>query len=241
MAARHGHRRLTVSAPVLVLVTLTSRDPGDPAHEVRERHLRALRSAGLTPVCVAAPEVEAVLGVCAAAYLPGTDYVPETLDEDDGEAGAHRAGMRWDPAKVEADLAVLRLAWERRLPVLGVCGGMQAMAILGGGTLRMASGDAHRSARGEHAVRLVPGSLAANAFGGVGEVAANSFHRQVVERVPDGLRDSGRAVADGAIEALEADRAEHPFWLGVQWHPELLADPRPFAALARAAADAGAT
>lgn len=218
-----------MAAP-LVLVTLASRDPDDLVHEVRERHLRALRDAGLTPVCVAAPEVDAVLERCSAAYLPGTDYVPASLAEDG--AAADRRGMPWDPAKVRADLAVLRSAWKWRLPVLGVCGGMQAMAILAGGTLRFADGDAHRSVAEEQGVRLEPGSLAAEAFGAT-EVLANSFHRQIVER--PGLHASGHA-ADGVVEALEADRAVHPFWLGVQWHPELLGDGRPFAALAEAAA-----
>lgn len=224
-------------ASVLVLVTLASRDPDDLSHEVRERHLRALRAAGLTPVAVAGSasqsELAEVLDACGAAYLPGTDHVPARLGED-GAEGAAAAGMTWDPWKVRADLAVLRLAWERRVPVLGVCGGMQAMAILAGGTLRLRDDDAHRSVAADHAVALEPGSLAADAFATT-RVAANSFHRQVVERAPAGLVVSGRARVDGTVEALEADRAVHPFWLGVQWHPELRSDPRPFTALARAA------
>jgi len=224
----------------LVLVTLSSRDPDDLSHEVRERHLRALRGAGLVPVAVAGSagegELAEVLGACVAAYLPGTDYVPGSLGE--GEAASARAaaaaGMPWDPSKLRGDLSVLRLAWRARTPVLAVCGGMQAMALLAGGTLRVDPEGAHRS--GAHPVRLVLGSLASRAFGGEAEVAANSLHRQVVER--PGLRVSGRA-PDGTIEAVEAPGGEHPFWLGLQWHPELLEDPRPYAALARAALSAG--
>lgn len=224
----------------LVLVTLSSRDPDDLAHEVRERHLRALRGAGLVPVAVAGSasegEVEAVLDVCVAAYLPGTDYVPSAAGEDEAasRAGAVAAGLPWDPWKVRADLLVLRSAWRRRLPALGICGGMQAMAILGGGTLRPAGDDGHQSVPAEHGVRLEPGSLAARAFAGAEVVEGNSYHRQVLDRPPGGLRVAGRA-GDGVVEAVEAPAAVHPFWLGLQWHPELLGDGRPFAALARAA------
>jgi len=231
---------MPVGLSALVLVTLSSHDPDDLAHAVRERHLRALRSAGLAPVAVAGSasetEVEAVLERCDAVYLPGTDYVPNALGEDEAtsRAGAATAGLVWDPWKVRADLLALRAAWRRRLPTLGVCGGMQAMAILAGGTLRAADGDAHRSLADDHPVRLVPGTLAADAFGGATTVVANSYHRQLVDRPPAGLRVCGRAEADGAVEAIEAPTREHPFWLGVQWHPELLGDDRPFAALAAA-------
>lgn len=226
----------------LVLVTLASRDPDDLAHEVRERHLRALREAGLVPVAVAGSASEAelasVLDACGAVYLPGTDYVPGTLEEDEAasRAGATASGLAWDGWKVRADTLVLRAAWRRRMPALGVCGGMQAMAILAGGTLRPAGGDAHRAVAEGHEVRIEPGTLAAWVFGGAGTVAANSYHRQVVDRPPPGLRISGRA-PDGHVETLEAPLDEHPFWLGLQWHPELLEDGRPFTALAVAVAD----
>lgn len=224
----------------LVLVTLSSSKPDDLSHEVRERHLRALRRAGLVPVAVAGTasqaEVERVLDSCAAVYLPGTDYVPGEVDEAEtaSRAGAATAGLAWDRWKVRADESVLRAAWRRRLPALGICGGMQAMVILAGGTLRAAVDDGHRSVAGDHEVRLEPGTLAAAAFEGAEAVAANSYHRQVTDRPPTRLRVSGRA-RDDVVEAVEAPREEHPFWLGLQWHPELLADGRPFAALAEAA------
>jgi putative glutamine amidotransferase len=136
---------------------------------------------------------------------------------------------------VRADFAVIALAWERGLPTLGVCGGMQAMVVYAGGTLRAGTAaevTAHADrAAGERAV-LTEGSLAARVLEGGAE--PNSFHRQVVDEVAPPLRVTGRA-ADGVIEAVEAPRDAHPFWLGLQWHPELLGDARPFSALARAA------
>ena len=63
--------------------------------------------------------------------------------------------------------------------------------------------------------------------------AINHHHVQVVE-------DAGALVVaaragDGSIEAVEATRGEHPFWLGLQWHPERLGDAAPYRALAAAA------
>jgi putative glutamine amidotransferase len=228
-----------------VLVTLNGRHGDDPSHEVHERHLRMLRAAGLLPVLVTgtapADEVAELASLCDCAYLPGTDHVPTRLGEDaeTSARGAREAGLPWDPWKVAADLAVLAVAWTERLPLLGVCGGMQAMAIRGGGTLRPGTGEelaAHEDVRGGGRVALDDGSLAAEVLGRETEV--NSVHRQVVAEPPPALRITGHA-PDGVAEAIEADRAEHPFWLGLQWHPELLHDARPYGALAAAALRGG--
>lgn len=231
----------------LVFVTLSGRDPSDLAHEVRERHLAALRRAGLVPVAVAgsasAEEVAAVLDVCVAVYLPGTDFVPSWLSGDGPRAAlaAREAGLAWDPWKVRADHLVVAEAWRRRLPLLGVCGGMQAMVALAGGTLRTGTPEelrAHASVAERVSVVVDPGGLAASIFGGT--LPVNSFHRQVVDRMPPSELVVSVRADDGVVEAVEAPRAVHPFWLGVQWHPELLGDDRPFAALAAAAGVAGA-
>ena len=226
-----------------VLVTLTGEEAGgDPLVAVRERHLRPLLAAGLLPVLVPgtldASAVAELAEDCVAASLPGTDYVPTRLGEDEGaaRAGAEAAGLDWDPRKVRADLAVIALAWERRLPLLGACGGMQAMVVWAGGTLRTGTADelaVHERQPDTAPAELDPDSLAASVLGP--RTPINSFHRQVVAEVTAPLRVSGRA-SDGVSEAVEAPRDAHPFWLGVQWHPELLGDARPYRALAAAAA-----
>lgn len=223
-----------------VLVTLNS-DGEDLRHGVRERHLRMLVDAGLLPVLVpgtlGADAVVELAEGCSCAYLPGTDYVPERLGESDAEsrAGALAAGIPWDAAKVRADLAVVALAWERRLPLLGVCGGMQAMVLHAGGTLRAADAaeaEVHGRVAQPHELAVAAGTLSSATFGE--RAAVNSYHRQVVAAVPEPLVVTARD-ADGVIEAVEAPPSIHPFWLGVQWHPELLGDARPYAALAAAA------
>jgi putative glutamine amidotransferase len=227
-----------------VLVTLSGDGGEDLAHEVKERHVRMLVGAGFLPLFVTGSmpggQVDELLAESAAVYLPGTDYVPERLQEAESVSArsAAETGIPWDPWKVRADLRAVEGAWRRRLPALGVCGGMQAMVIHAGGTLRRgteAELAAHRRVVDGEPVQARSGTLAARIW--PDGATANSYHSQVVARVPEALLASAVA-PDGVIEAVEAPRAAHPFWLGVQWHPEQLGDERPFAALARAAAAA---
>ena len=131
-----------------------------------------------------------------------------------------------DPPNVLRDafeLALVRVALERRMPVLGICRGMQLLNVVRGGTLAQHLPDlelaTHRprlGTFGRHDVEVTPGSeLAAIVGTDVAEI--HSHHHQVVREVGDGLVVSARA-ADGTIEALEDPQGG--FCLGVLWHPE---------------------
>jgi putative glutamine amidotransferase len=225
-----------------VLVTANRlADAGRARHQVRESHLSALREAGLSPLIAAGPsepELRDLLDLCAAAYLPGGDYVPETRDEPEPESArkADLAGLAWDPEKVRVDLLVLREAWARRLPLLAVCGGCQAMVLFAGGTLRRCRPEElARHSGGEHVEEIAVrgGTLAESVLGR--STTTNSFHRQAIASVPEPLAASAES-SDGIVEAVEARAELHRFWLGLQWHPERLGDARPYRAL-RSAAD----
>ena len=102
---------------------------------------------------------------------------------------------------------------------------MQLLCALHGGRLHQhlddLDADPHHRALpagyARHVVALTPGSLAARAAGGESVDVASHHHQGVAESGPK-LRVTGRAPADGAIEAVE-DPAR-PFLLGVLWHPE---------------------
>jgi putative glutamine amidotransferase len=218
-----------------VLVTMGAE--GGERHYVGEAHLGALRAVGLLPVLVPGTvddeALDRLADLARAVYLPGGDWVPERLGDDaDPRSAAAAAGLEWDPHKVRADLALLRRAAARGLPVLGVCGGMQAMAIAAGGELRVGGPDeiARHADGGRHGVRTEAHTRAAALLGP--ELETSSHHRQLVAGA-GALRVSAHA-ADGTPEAVE--RPGDPLWLGVQWHPERDGDPRPFRALAEAAA-----
>lgn len=119
---------------------------------------------------------------------------------------------------------LLRRAWRERTPILGICRGAQLINVIRGGTL-------HRDLMAFYAevpnpstvlprkrVRVEPQSHLARALG-VSECAVNSLHRNAVARVGDGLRVVARE-GSGLVQAIES--VDHPFCIGVQWHPEYL-------------------
>jgi putative glutamine amidotransferase len=131
------------------------------------------------------------------------------------------------PVQEERDayeLALVRAAIERRMPVLGICRGMQILNVAYGGSIEQHLPDVvghedHRHTPGtfsDHEVDLEAGSLAARAAGAE-RTAVKSHHHQGVREIGDGLVVTGRS-EDDAVEALEDPSC--PFVLGVLWHPE---------------------
>jgi putative glutamine amidotransferase len=174
-------------------------------------------------------------------------------DVDPAYWGAERHPMtEVDPVRDEAELLLTRAALELDLPMLGVCRGLQVMAVAAGGTLHqhlpdLLGHDRHRaaagtdplaadaSAFGRHDVVTRAGSRAHDLLGA--RLTVNSFHHQAVDD-PGGFTAVGWCPDDQVVEVIE-----HPsltFALGVQWHPERTCDLRVFAALAEAAADRSA-
>ncbi|CCG09216.1 gamma-glutamyl-gamma-aminobutyrate hydrolase family protein [Pararhodospirillum photometricum] len=144
------------------------------------------------------------------------------------------------------ELALLKGVLTRDLPVLGICGGQQLLAVALGATLHQHIPDAVPGALAHeqpnprteagHNVTVVPGTLLHSIVGQT-TVAVNSAHHQAVATVPDTLVVNARA-ADGVIEGIEDPQGR--FRLGVQWHPEYHitpADTALFTALVAAAGD----
>ncbi|MDD3193480.1 MAG: gamma-glutamyl-gamma-aminobutyrate hydrolase family protein [Oscillospiraceae bacterium] len=136
-----------------------------------------------------------------------------------------------EPRRDAQDIALLRAAREKSLPTLGICRGFQLMAVAFGGDLyqdleREAGKEAHflttlpRNAV-SHQVVLEKGSRLRKIFG-VEQMGVNSLHHQGVCRLPDeGVRTA--LSEDGVTEAIEFSGG-HPFFIGVQWHPEMMYD-----------------
>jgi putative glutamine amidotransferase len=179
-------------------------------------------------------------------------------DIDPAAYGAPRHPETTDtvPARDAFEIALVREAIARELPVLGICRGMQLINVACGGTLmqhlpeRFGHHD-HRRVIGsfdgaDHDVLLREGSLAARAAGELRH-ATKSHHHQGVERLGAGLTVSGTSTLDALPEAIEWDESSPErlperssggrFVLGVQWHPE--ADPGSPVVAALVAAAAG--
>ncbi len=152
----------------------------------------------------------------------GADLDPQTYG-----AQRHPLTIGSVPERDVFEVALVRRALERDLPVLGICRGVQVMNVACGGTLHqhlpeLLGHEEHRRVLGsfdgaDHDVRLAPGSLAARAAGEELH-ATKSHHHQGIDRVGEGLEVTGWATLDELPEALELPTSG--FALGVQWHPE---------------------
>ena len=124
------------------------------------------------------------------------------------------------------ELALIRAALDRRLPMLCVCRGAQLLNIALGGTLvqHLEESDTHAlwtTSRTDrcHVVQVSSGSRLEALYGT--EIATNSLHHQAVGRLGTGVIVTGTA-EDGVIEGFEL--TGRPEVLAVQWHPEMLAE-----------------
>jgi putative glutamine amidotransferase len=202
---------------------------------LHQPYAQSLLDVGADPVLIPPGTSEAILDRLDALVLTGGPDVDPALYG----ATPHPTTDTPREARDATELALYRGARRRGMPVLGICRGLQVMAVAHGGTLHqdLASMDGtctHREARGtftDHGATLVAGSLAARLLDAQGVVVNSSHHQAVAD--PGDLTITGYA-SDGTIEACEDPSA--PFVLGVQWHPEFLSDARLFGALVAEAA-----
>ena len=164
----------------------------------------------------------------------GADVDPAQYAES-----AHPATGVPRPDRDAWELALLEAAGQRALPTLGVCRGMQVMAVQSGGTLEQhlpdvvghAIHDPGGDSFGVVDVRVQPGSRLADVLASAGgELTVGCHHHQSVRTHPGYRRSPGRRTA--RVEAIETPGER--FLLGVQWHPEVAEDAGLFRALVRA-------
>jgi putative glutamine amidotransferase len=203
-------------------------DSGDPPSLVSglfvdgfySSYATQLATAGAMPVCLVreARPAKLVDRLDALVLAGGLDVDPRLYD---GRLTTDATLL--DPEQDEFEIALVRCALEREVPILGTCRGHQLLNVALGGTLHchldgsllpyhnrtnFPLGD-----RG-HRVRFQHDSALGGLYGPTAEV--NSFHHQAVDRLGDGLTAVAFA-EDGVIEAVELEGGAA---IGVQWHPE---------------------
>ena len=205
------------------------------------QYARAVEATGGVPVLLPPQDpahAQAVVDRLDALVISGgADVDPQRYD-----AAPHPRTGSWRPDRDAWELALLDAAHARGLPVLGVCRGMQLMAVHGGGSLDQHTPDLVRheqhspggEAFGEITVTTRPGTKIAAL---VGESLSVGCHHHQSVRTHPGYVPAAYA-ADGTLEAMED--LDAPFRLAVQWHPETAADVGLLAGLVRAAASYGA-
>jgi len=164
----------------------------------------------------------------------GADVDPAQYD-----AQPHPRTAHWRPDRDAWELALLTAADAVELPVLGVCRGMQVMAVHAGGRLvqhtpDLVGHDEHSPGGdvfGSVVVSTAAGSRLAALVGP--SLTVNCHHHQSVAEHP-GYAASAHA-DDGTLEAMEAESGDR-FAVAVQWHPETAADVGLLAGLVHAAA-----
>lgn len=211
-----------------------------PADLLPTTYADAVVRAGGTPVLL--PPVDPAGAPYVVARLDGL-VVSGGADVDPGryDAQPHPRTVSWRTDRDAWELALLSAADTRDLPVLGICRGMQVMAVHRGGTLEQHLPDAvgHESHSpagpefGDTEVETCPSTRLRMLVGDRSIVGCH--HHQAVREHP-GFTPAAYA-DDGTLEAMEApgDR----FQVAVQWHPETRSDGGLFAGLVAAAAAAG--
>jgi len=203
----------------------------DVAHKKGQRdrafvyttYTEALRRAGAVAVIIppqpenAAAIVDSLDGILLAG---GDDCDPTAYGET-----PHPTVEPMDPRRQSNELALARVARERGIPTLGICLGVQVMNVASGGTLIQDIASevkteidhaSEPSDRHRHEVLVEKGTRLGRILGKQ-ELEVNSSHHQAIRNVGEGLRVTAHA-PDGVIEGLEDP--SHPFYVGVQWHPE---------------------
>lgn len=142
------------------------------------------------------------------------------------------------------ELLITRLAYNRQIPMLGICRGIQTLAMALDGEVAQDINEERRTKNEEgrgkneeysssikhsqdadrreptHSVNIAEGTMLMNIYNNV-KIHVNSFHHQAVRATGKRFRISATA-PDGVIEAMES--CEHRPIMGVQWHPEWLED-----------------
>lgn len=205
--------------------------PVEGKMEINNTYLQAIKHAGGIPICLPYVDegtVDAILSsVSAVLLIGGYDVNPLIF----GQEPHYKLGTVIDE-RDQSDLLIAKKAFERNMPLLGICRGEQVMNVAFGGTLyqdidtqvKNVLKHTQASMRHEltHTVELLPSKL--QQILGEQSILTNSFHHQAVDAVAPGFIVNARA-KDGVIEGIE--HQEHPYFIGVQWHPEGLQNDAP--------------
>jgi putative glutamine amidotransferase len=172
---------------------------------------------------VAIDSLEHYLSIASGIIISGGPDINPAIY---GKASEIPRCMPIDFRRDTLEMEMIRYAMEHDIPLLCICRGHQILNAANQGSLIIDIPSDYDSTiehqnRAEHMIRIVEGTMLSEIVDRDSGLV-NSNHHQAVELVAPGFRAAAFA-PDGIIEAIEfIDRKEHPFILGLQWHPEVL-------------------
>jgi len=200
----------------------------------------AVRLAGGAPKPVTAETRNRLGSVDGLLLGGGQDVFPMHFDD------TPKQGVVYDEPRDEMDMALAARAHESRAPVLGICRGAQLMNVVRGGSLHLDMAEAYEDADYPSSVlakifyrksiETEEGSIVHRALG-QRCAKVNSLHTQSVKELGEGLAATA-CEKNGVVQAIEDET--HPFFLGVQFHPEFLIHRRKFRRIFELFVDAAA-
>ncbi len=201
-----------------------------PAYHLDEFYAQTVFDAGgqpfiIPPLADVANATEIIRQISGLIISGGDfDVDPKLYGEE-----PHPKLGQLNPLRTRYESSLALEAFKRKLPVLGICGGIQLINVLAGGTLYqdissqhpnpIIHQQTHNKTEPSHMIKLDTASRLYRIIGQE-QLAVNSTHHQAVKDIGRGFK----AVAwspDGLIEAIESSDSTG-FVLGVQWHPEAL-------------------
>ena len=205
----------------------------EATHFLPHRYCRAIANAGGIPLILPATDssmsARGILDRVNGLVISGGDF--DIHPSFYGERPIPGLGAI-KKTRTEFELAVTAAALQRDLPILGICGGEQAINVALGGSLyqdiarQLTDADNHQQSdkreTGGHRIRVRERTLLRRILRH-GSIEVNTTHHQAVKLLGKCLIVNATA-DDGLIEGIESEA--HSFVLGVQWHPEVLAPRR---------------
>lgn len=193
----------------------------------QQRYVDAIQKVGGFPIALPIDDpsvaVQAISLVDGLLLTGGQDITPQFyLEEPSQEIGAYF------PPRDSYEIALVRAALDAGKPIFAICRGMQLVNVALGGSLYQDISQVETKALqhlqrvdeqlGSHTIDIEPTSELAKHH--PNKKLVNSLHHQFIKKLAPSFKVTART-ADGMIEAVEGDNL--PSWyLGVQWHPELM-------------------
>ena len=190
---------------------------------VKESYITVVKSAGGIPLLLP-PQIDngdllSLTNVIDGVLLTGGGDVDPVYFNEEPDINLRRI----DPLRDKFEIELVKLSIKEKIPLLGICKGMQVINIVCGGSV-IQHLDSQQIKHDQnaplwyptHSVNFSDDSLLGEIFAKK-TIRVNSYHHQILGKLGEGIEVTARA-SDNAVEGITA--AGHPFLHGVQWHPE---------------------